>query len=87
MSMSVRQLNEELNSLKIQEHVYINAINLSECAIELLRGWIKSAMLIPVEEEVRKMMKPEVFDKVMDGTIICPQMTYFRNWVGLIDGD
>lgn len=56
--------------------VYINAINLTGKAIDLLREYIEIGRLTPIEEEAKKVIVRDKVYKVMIGDIICPQMFY-----------
>lgn len=67
-----------INNLKMGEQVFINSINLSLGAIDSLREFIQDGTLIPVEAELKKMVVEEAIPKFLDGTCICPQMTYTK---------
>lgn len=74
MRLKKGTLENYVNNLEIGDHVYINAINCTNGAIDLLRYYIKSGILIPSEEEAKRFYTN--IEVVKTGDVIIPQLTY-----------
>ena len=74
--MKKREFVKAINSCTDGDIIFINAINLSLSAIDQLRQYIKIGKLHPVRKEVEKVIVPLKIEEVMNGEILCPQMTY-----------
>lgn len=74
--MKKREFVKAINSCVDGDIIFINAINLSLSAIYQLRQYIKIGLLHPERKEVEKVIVPLKIEEVMNGEIICPQMTY-----------
>lgn len=68
------QLRKIVRETETGELLFINAIMISEKAIEVLREMIKGGTIEPLREEVEKVYKD--IDAVMSGYAIIPQMYY-----------
>lgn len=75
-AMNYRSLNKQIKGMNKGEVVFINAINLSENSINLLRTFVKNGVLVPDKVEVTMMYKD--VESVMNGTVILPQMSYSK---------
>ena len=74
--ITARQLKKAVFDLEISYPLYINALGLSSDAIDLLRKCVKSGVLVPDKEMVKRAYKD--VDSVMCGDVIIPQMEYYR---------
>lgn len=74
--MNKKQFITAINQTPAHEWVYINAINLKIPAIDTLREYIRSGVLIPNLDELKKMIKPDAISKFLSGECIAPQLTY-----------
>ena len=74
--MKKREFVNAINSCTDGDIIFINAICLSLSAIDQLRQYIKIGLLHPDRKEVEKVIVPLKIEEVMNGEIICPQMTY-----------
>ena len=62
--------------MNLGDRIYVNSINLTKKGINVLRGYIKSGVLVPEREEVEDLYKN--VEAVMSGDVILPQMTYIK---------
>lgn len=76
--MNVRSFRKEIREMKQGDICYIDAIGLSLNSIDELRNYIKVAILAPYMPELRKTIKAEYLEQYLNGTSICPQMTYIK---------
>ena len=76
--MNYRSLEKAITAMKSGERCYINAINLSFNAIEVLSKYIKDGVLKPDKEELKKYIVPEATKDYMSGKFIAPQMSYVK---------
>lgn len=75
-ALSVKQLEKNIKEAKAGQAIYMNTINFSMGAIDLLRKYIQDGTLAPDENELKDYIVPEALDKYRSGESICPQMTY-----------
>ena len=77
--MSVRNLKNAIDELAQGEPIYINAINLSENAIDLLKDQIKAGVIKPDKKTLGKwVLDEENQPPYMKGKKIIPQMVYIK---------
>lgn len=76
MRMGKLQLIKAVSATESGTTIYINAIAMTTGAIDRLRKYIQDGEIIPIREEVEKMLIPDAVDRAMNGEIICPQMSY-----------
>ena len=76
MDKKTRELIKAAAELKEGETIFINAINGTYQSTAELRRMIQTGYIKPVEKELRKAVKPEAFEKFMNGECIAPQMIY-----------
>lgn len=74
--MNSRVLTKAIKTLKVNEEIYINAINLTPSAFKNLKKLIQNGILTPKEKEVKTLYKD--IESVMKGKTILPQMTYIK---------
>lgn len=74
--MNSRVLTKTIKTLKVNEEIYINAINLTPSAFKNLKKLIQNGILTPKEKEVKTLYKN--IESVMKGKTILPQMTYIK---------
>lgn len=75
---SVEHLINEVDSIGVGETLYINAINISNPAIAMLKDMIAGGILVPVDKELERVIVPEALGDYYNGQRICPQMTYVK---------
>lgn len=73
---NVRALKRTVEELKQGEKLYINAIGLTDNAIEQLQWYVQTKVLLPEKSEVEKSYTD--VESVMSGKVIFPQMTYIK---------
>lgn len=76
MAVQKNTLLKSVKELKSGEHIYINAISLSNNAIDALRTMIQAGVLVPPKTTVEVMYSD--VKAVMDGVTILPQLTYTK---------
>lgn len=76
--ITMSELSKTVNSLRVGESFYANAIGFGLMAIELLKGYIKLGVITPDRDELNAMIKPEAQQKFIDGECLAPQMTYIK---------
>lgn len=64
--------------MKVGDTVYINAIALGKRDSNTLKYLIDVGCLVPIEEEVRKVVASGAVDDFMSGKSIFPQMDYIK---------
>ena len=74
--LNIRSYKKMIRESKVGDTFYYNAIGGSLAMVDYTRELIQIGKIIPVEEELIKMVKAEAADKYRDGTSIAPQMTY-----------
>lgn len=74
--MNSRTLTRVIKKLKVNEEIYINAINLTPSAFKNLVKLIQKGVLTPKEKEVKTLYKD--VESVMKGKTVLPQMTYIK---------
>lgn len=77
--MRVNVFKKKIVEAQPGDTMYMNIINFSEAAVDLLRKFIQDGTLSPVEEESQKSVVPEALPKFRSGEYLLPQMTYVRN--------
>lgn len=76
MRMSLKEFKTVIETLVPGEVIYINAISCTTKMIDYLRKEIQFGRLIPDEETVKAMVKPEVIPSIMSGDVLLPQCEY-----------
>ena len=76
MRTTLKEFKTAIETLKHGEMIYINAISCTTKMIDYLRKEIEFGRLIPDEETVKAMVKPEAIPSIMSGEIILPQCEY-----------
>lgn len=77
-NVTMNELSETVNSLRVGESFYANAIGFGLMAIELLKVYIKLGVITPDRDELNAMIKPEAQQEFIKGNAIAPQMTYIK---------
>ena len=77
--MRVNVFKKKIAEAQPGDTMYMNTINFSVSAVDLLRKFIQDGTLSPVEEELQKSVVPEALPKFLSGECLLPQMTYVRN--------
>lgn len=73
-----KTLIKKIDGLQKGEVIEINAINLSEKGIYVLRDYIKRGVIKPVESELKKSIVTSEIPNFMAGKSICPQTAYVK---------
>lgn len=76
--MNNKKFTSTIKALKVNDIIYINAINLNVRQIDFLRKLIKEGTLTPDREELDKMIVESAHPKFISGECIAPQMTYVK---------
>ena len=76
MKTTFREFKSAIETMERGDVIYINAISCSVKMIDYLRKEIEFGRLIPVEESVKTMVKPDVIPSIMSGEKILPQCEY-----------
>lgn len=76
MRTSLKEFKSAIETMKHGDVIYINAISCSVKMIDYLRKEIEFGRLIPDEETVKSMVKPDVIPSIMSGKKILPQCEY-----------
>lgn len=76
---STTTFRKQIEKMEIGKSIYINALSLSINQVDYLRMAIYNGILTPDIDELRKMIKPEYIGEYLDGSRICPQMTYRKD--------
>lgn len=79
MTMRVNVFKKKIAEAQAGDTFYMNTINFSPAAVDLLRKFIQDGTLSPDEKELKKSVVPESLPKFLSGECILPQMTYIRN--------
>ena len=64
--------------MKVGDTVYINAVALGKRDINTLKYLIETGCLIPIDDEIRKVVEPACVNDFMKGVSIFPQMDYIK---------
>lgn len=73
---NIRILRKVVREMKAGESIYINAICLSQNAIDQLKQYVKEGVLVPDEDRVKREYK--VPEDIMSGKYLFPQMVYVK---------
>lgn len=76
--VSVRELNKNVNSLHTGETIFINALGLTNKALDALRSYIECGVLQPEAEQLHSLILPKAWCKYISGECIVPQMEYVK---------
>lgn len=76
MRMSFKEFKTVIETLEPGKVIYINAISCSSKMIDYLRKEIQFGRLVPVKENVKAIVTPDIFPKIMSGDVILPQCEY-----------
>ena len=74
----MREFKKILDNLKVNEELWINAINLKASEIELLKRYIIRGIIKPCEDWLQAGIVEEFRYKYRDGISIAPQMNYIK---------
>lgn len=77
--MRVNVFKKKIAEAQAGDKIYMNIINFSVPAVDLLRKFIQDGTLSPDEDELQKAVVPEALPKFRSGECLLPQMTYVRN--------
>lgn len=70
------RLYKALNEMEVGTSFYINAINLTPGACDLLKALIKNGNVMPDKSDLEKLFTKEAVDKCMCGESLAPQGYY-----------
>ena len=76
--VSARDLNKTIGGLCKGETVFINALGLTDKAVDALRSKIECGELQPEAEQLHALIVPQAWCKYISGECIAPQMEYVK---------
>lgn len=76
--IKAKQLKEYVWQLKPNEHFFLNALNCTDKAIEVLRDMIADGTIELDEEQLKALILPKAWGKYLSGERISPQMDYIK---------
>lgn len=76
--VSAREIKNVVGGLCKGETVFINALGLTDKAIDALRSYIECGELQPEAEQLHALIVPQAWCKYISGECIAPQMEYVK---------
>lgn len=76
--VSAREINNTIGGLHSGDTVFINALGLTDKAIDALREFICDGVIEPEPEQLQALIVPQAWCKYISGECIAPQMEYVK---------
>lgn len=76
--IKANQLKKYVWELKPNEHFFLNAINCTEKAVDALREMIIDGTIELDEQQLKALIVPNAWCKLLSGECISPQMEYIK---------
>jgi len=72
----IREFKNFYKSLVVGDSFYLNALGVKKNVIDYVRTLIQTGRITPIKEEVEKIFTQDCHDRIYNGEIIAPSITY-----------